>query len=99
MEIKALAKSDVDAQRLAELAAVAAQRNHRLPEGASAETALSRTLADIASDCHDTVIVAEVDDSSSVGASPMFPLWVDFAVLGGWLAVFLILSVRFWRWE
>ncbi|MCJ7551438.1 MAG: ABC transporter permease [Anaerolineae bacterium] len=34
-----------------------------------------------------------------IGASPMFPLWVDFAVLGGWLLVFLILSVRFWRWE
>jgi len=34
-----------------------------------------------------------------VGASAMVPLWVDFAVLGGWLLVFLILSVKFWRWE
>jgi ABC-2 type transport system permease protein len=34
-----------------------------------------------------------------IGASPMYPLWVDFTVLGGWLLVFLVLSVRFWRWE
>jgi ABC-2 type transport system permease protein len=34
-----------------------------------------------------------------VGASPSYPLWLDFAVLGGWLAVLLILTIRFWRWE
>jgi ABC-2 type transport system permease protein len=34
-----------------------------------------------------------------VGASPLHPLWLDFAVLGGWLAVFMVLGVRFWRWE
>jgi ABC-2 type transport system permease protein len=33
------------------------------------------------------------------GASPLYPLWIDFAVLGGWLAVFLALTVKFWRWE
>jgi ABC-2 type transport system permease protein len=34
-----------------------------------------------------------------VGASPFYPLWVNFAVLGGWLGVFVGLTVRFWRWE
>jgi ABC-2 type transport system permease protein len=34
-----------------------------------------------------------------VGASPLHPLWLDFAVLGGWLAVFMVLGVKFWRWE
>ena len=34
-----------------------------------------------------------------VGAPPLHPLWLDFAVLGGWLVVFLALSVKFWRWE
>ena len=34
-----------------------------------------------------------------VGASPLYPLWVDFAVLGGWLSVFLALTIKFWRWE
>jgi len=34
-----------------------------------------------------------------VGASPVYPLWVDFAVLGGWLVVFLGLTIKFWRWE
>jgi ABC-2 type transport system permease protein len=34
-----------------------------------------------------------------VGASPLYPLWTDFAVLGGWLLVLLALTVRFWRWE
>ena len=34
-----------------------------------------------------------------VGASPMYPLWVDFAVLGGWLVVLLVVAIRFWRWE
>lgn len=34
-----------------------------------------------------------------VGASPLYPLWVDFAVLGGWLLVFLAVTIRFWKWE
>lgn len=34
-----------------------------------------------------------------VAAPPMHPLWLDFAVLGGWLAVLLALAARFWRWE
>jgi ABC-2 type transport system permease protein len=34
-----------------------------------------------------------------VGASPLYPLWVDFAVLGGWLALFVGLTIKFWRWE
>jgi hypothetical protein len=34
-----------------------------------------------------------------VGAAPAYPLWVDFAVLGGWLLVLLALTVKFWRWE
>jgi ABC-2 type transport system permease protein len=34
-----------------------------------------------------------------VGATPLYPLWVDFAVLGGWLLIFLILTVKLWRWE
>ena len=27
------------------------------------------------------------------------PLWVDFAVLGGWLVVTLGISARFFRWQ
>jgi len=34
-----------------------------------------------------------------VGAPPLHPLWLDFAVLCGWLLVFLTLAVKFWRWE
>ncbi|MBN1581582.1 MAG: ABC transporter permease [Anaerolineae bacterium] len=34
-----------------------------------------------------------------VGAAPLYPLWVSFAVLSGWLLVFLALTIRFWRWE
>ena len=34
-----------------------------------------------------------------VGASPLYPLWVDFTVLGGWLVVFVLLTIRFWKWE
>ena len=34
-----------------------------------------------------------------VQASPLVPLWVDLAVLGGWLAVMAALAVRFFRWE
>jgi ABC-2 type transport system permease protein len=33
------------------------------------------------------------------GAPPLHPLWLDFTVLGVSLAVFLMLGVRFWRWE
>jgi ABC-2 type transport system permease protein len=34
-----------------------------------------------------------------VGASPLYPLWVDFSVLGGWLLVFVLLTIRLWKWE
>jgi ABC-2 type transport system permease protein len=34
-----------------------------------------------------------------VGAPPLYPLWLDFAVLAGCLVVFVGLGVRFWRWE
>jgi ABC-2 type transport system permease protein len=34
-----------------------------------------------------------------VGAPPLHPLWLDFAVLGGWLVALLALAVKFWRWE
>jgi ABC-2 type transport system permease protein len=34
-----------------------------------------------------------------VGAPPLNPLWVNCAVLGGWLVVFMVLGVKFWRWE
>jgi len=34
-----------------------------------------------------------------VGAPPLYPLWMDFAVLGGWLVVLLALAAKFWRWE
>jgi ABC-2 type transport system permease protein len=34
-----------------------------------------------------------------VAAPPLHPLWVDFAVLGGWLVALLALAVKFWRWE
>jgi ABC-2 type transport system permease protein len=34
-----------------------------------------------------------------VGATPVYSLGVDFAVLAGWLIVSAILAVRFFRWE
>jgi ABC-2 type transport system permease protein len=34
-----------------------------------------------------------------VGAPPLYPLWVDLVVLGGWLLAFLAITIRFWRWE
>jgi ABC-2 type transport system permease protein len=34
-----------------------------------------------------------------VGAPPLHPLWIDFAVLGGWLLGLLLVTVRRWRWE
>lgn len=34
-----------------------------------------------------------------VGASALHPMWLDAAVLGGWLALCVALSVRFFRWE
>jgi ABC-2 type transport system permease protein len=34
-----------------------------------------------------------------VGGAPFVPLWVDFAVLAGWLVVTLGLSARFFRWQ
>ena len=30
---------------------------------------------------------------------PMFPLWVDFAAMAGWIALFFALSVKLFRWE
>ncbi len=33
------------------------------------------------------------------GAPPMHSMGVNFAVLGGWLILFLLLSVKLWRWE
>ncbi|MFO8060191.1 MAG: ABC transporter permease [Bacillota bacterium] len=34
-----------------------------------------------------------------LGAPPLYPLWVCFAALAGWLAVLAVLAVRFFRWE
>lgn len=34
-----------------------------------------------------------------VGYSALYPLWLDFAVLAGWLVVFVGLGLRFFRWE
>ena len=34
-----------------------------------------------------------------VGGAPFVPLGVDLAVLGGWLAVCLAISARFFRWQ
>ena len=34
-----------------------------------------------------------------VGAPPLNPLWLNCVVLGGWLVVFMVLGVKFWRWE
>ncbi len=34
-----------------------------------------------------------------VAAPAVNPLWMDFAVLSGWLVVTLALAVKFWRWE
>lgn len=34
-----------------------------------------------------------------VGAAPLYPLGLDFAVLSGWLVVLTVLAVKFWRWE
>jgi ABC-2 type transport system permease protein len=36
---------------------------------------------------------------STVNATQLAPLWVDAAVLAGWLAVSFAASVRFFRWE
>jgi len=33
------------------------------------------------------------------GFPAQYPLYVDFVVLGGFLIVLLVLTVRFWRWE
>jgi ABC-2 type transport system permease protein len=33
------------------------------------------------------------------GATPLHPLWLDLAVMAGWLAVFLALATKLWRWE
>lgn len=34
-----------------------------------------------------------------VGFSPLYPLWVDFAVLAAFLALFVGLGLRFFKWE
>lgn len=34
-----------------------------------------------------------------VGFAPLFPLWTDFAVLAGWLAVFAVGGALLFRWE
>jgi ABC-2 type transport system permease protein len=34
-----------------------------------------------------------------VGYPPLFPLWLDFAVLGGAGLVFTLLALRTWRWQ
>jgi ABC-2 type transport system permease protein len=34
-----------------------------------------------------------------VGGAPFVPLWVDFAVLAGWLVVTLVVSARYFRWQ
>lgn len=34
-----------------------------------------------------------------IGAPPLHPLGLDFAVMGGWLIVLVVLTARFWRWE
>ena len=34
-----------------------------------------------------------------VDATPLVPLWVDLAVLGGWLVVTAAIALRFFRWE
>ena len=34
-----------------------------------------------------------------VDATPIYPLGVDVAVLGGWLVVSMVLAVRFFKWE
>ena len=34
-----------------------------------------------------------------VGAPLLHSLWLNFAVLGCWLAVLLVLGVKFLRWE
>jgi len=34
-----------------------------------------------------------------VASAGLHPLWLDLAVVSGWLAVCLVLGVKFWRWE
>ena len=34
-----------------------------------------------------------------VGGAALFPLWVDYAVLAGWVAVAGLLAVRLFKWE
>ncbi|HEX79447.1 MAG TPA: ABC transporter permease [Dehalococcoidia bacterium] len=34
-----------------------------------------------------------------VEATPLYPLWIDIAVLGGWLVVSMILAIKLFRWE
>jgi ABC-2 type transport system permease protein len=34
-----------------------------------------------------------------VGMTPMYPMIVDFAVLGAWFVGLSLLAARLWRWE
>jgi len=34
-----------------------------------------------------------------VEATPLYPLWIDIAVLGGWLVVSMVLAIILFRWE
>ncbi|MGE5674431.1 MAG: ABC transporter permease [Mycobacterium leprae] len=43
--------------------------------------------------------VSDALKQTMLGAPALFPLWVDFAVLGGFLIVLAGLAVRFFRWE
>ena len=44
-------------------------------------------------------VVAAALRQIMVGATPVYSLGVDFAVLAAWLVVCAILAVRFFRWE
>jgi ABC-2 type transport system permease protein len=34
-----------------------------------------------------------------VQGTPLYPMWLDITVLGGWLAVCVALAIRLFRWE
>ena len=43
--------------------------------------------------------VADALRQTISAVSPMFPLWVDFAAMAGWIALFFALAVKLFRWE
>jgi len=43
--------------------------------------------------------LADAVRQSTVNAAAMVPLWIDAAILGGWLIVAFVLAVRLFRWE